>query len=53
MGSFLKTVAQFSHPHYIINLLLSIVFFGLKTVSPICDHLFEDCEMELVRYTID
>jgi len=53
MGSLLKSISRFSHPHYVVNLLLSVVFFGLKTVSPICDHLFEDCELELVRYIAD
>ena len=50
MGSFLNSIARFTHPHYVVNLLLSLVFFGLKTVSPICDYLFEDCELELVRH---
>jgi len=49
MDSFLKRIARFSHPHYVVNLLLSVVFFGLKTISPVCDYLFEDCQMELVR----
>jgi len=50
MAFFLKSVARFSHPHYVINLLLSVLFFAVKTISPICDHLFEDCQLELVRH---
>jgi len=49
MDSLFKSIARFSHPHYVVNLLLSVVFFGLKTISPVCDYLFEDCQLELVR----
>jgi len=48
MNSLLKSIARFSHPHYVVNLVLSVVFFALKTISPICDHLFDDCQLELV-----
>jgi len=52
MSTLLKSIARFSHPHYVVNLLLSVVFFGLKTVSPVCNYLFDDCQLELVRHQI-
>lgn len=52
MDSFFKNLARFSHPHYILNLLLSVVFFGLKTISPVCDYLFEDCQLELREWEL-
>ncbi|KAL4223134.1 Thioredoxin-related transmembrane protein 2 [Mactra antiquata] len=37
-------------PHYISNIFLSILFFLVKTVSPICDALFENCNLELKQW---
>lgn len=48
MGEFLKGVVQFLHPHYIFNVILSVIFFALKTVEPICSAIFDDCQLELV-----
>lgn len=48
MGDLLKGVYMFIHPHYIFNLLLSVVFFLLKTVEPVCSMIFDDCQLELV-----
>jgi len=37
-------------PHYITNIMLSVMFFTVKTISPVCDSLFENCFLELVSY---
>jgi len=35
-------------PHFFTNILLSVCFFIVKTISPACDYLFDDCVLELV-----
>ncbi|CAD5117166.1 DgyrCDS5969 [Dimorphilus gyrociliatus] len=45
----LQNIMGLIHPHYISNLLLSVLFFGLKTMEPVCDVIFENCELELVE----
>ena len=44
IGSFKSIFA----PHYIVNVFLACSFYVLKTVSPICEYMFEDCSIELV-----
>lgn len=46
----LQHAKTFLHPHYISNLLLALLFFGLKTIEPLCDVIFENCELELVSF---
>jgi thiol-disulfide isomerase/thioredoxin len=52
MGTLIKSLSRYAHPHYVGNLLLSVVFFGLKTISPMCTLLFEDCELELREWEL-
>jgi len=49
MASILQTLRTFAHPHYVINFLLSIVYYFLKTVPPFCSVIFEDCALEMVN----
>ena len=35
-------------PHYIINIFLACSFYVLKSVSPFCEYLFDDCSIDLV-----
>lgn len=48
MGTLLQEVMSLLHPHYVVSLLLAVCFFIMKTTSPICYALFDDCELELV-----
>lgn len=52
MGEFLKGVVQFLHPHYVFNVILSVIFFALKTVEPICSAIFDDCQLELREWEL-
>lgn len=46
----LDSVKPFFRLHYATNLLLAVLFFILKTTPIVCDALFQDCKLELVRY---
>ena len=48
MASILKQIRSFAHPHYVTNVLLSTVYYFLKTVPPFCSVLFKDCALEMV-----
>ena len=50
MSDFAKKVTHFLHPHYVFNVFLSVIFFGLKSIDPFCSALFDDCHLELVDY---
>lgn len=52
MGDLLKGVYMFLHPHYIFNILLSVIFFLLKTIEPICSMMFDDCQLELREWEL-
>ena len=39
---------HFLRLHYIVNVLLCIVFYFLKVFEPFCSSLFDDCHLELV-----
>lgn len=47
MESFIQTCKQVLHPFYVSNLLLATSFYVLKTTSPFCEALFDDCELEV------
>ncbi|WAR03788.1 TMX2-like protein [Mya arenaria] len=37
-------------PHIYVNIILSVSYFLLKTVSPFCDILFTDCSLALQQW---
>jgi len=46
----MKALSRFSHPHYVVNFILSVSFFILKILPPVCEILFDDCHLELVMF---
>ncbi|CAH8613563.1 unnamed protein product [Dicrocoelium dendriticum] len=52
MGKHGRNLKALLHPHYIVNVLLSILFFVTKTVTPICSALYESCEINLQEYEL-
>lgn len=37
-------------PHYITNIILSISYILLKTLPPVCELLFDDCNLDLKEW---
>lgn len=37
-------------PHFITNIILSVLFFVLKALPPFCQYLFDDCYLELKQW---
>ncbi|XP_064612792.1 thioredoxin-related transmembrane protein 2-A-like [Liolophura sinensis] len=50
MGGITKELKSLLNAHFITNVVLSLVFFILKTSKPLCDYLFEDCSLEVKEW---
>ena len=40
---------QLRHPYYIINFILALSFIFLKNVPPLCQLIFNSCELDYVN----
>nr|CAH8837930.1 unnamed protein product [Trichobilharzia regenti] len=47
-----RDLKQLLHPYYIVNMLLSILFFITKTVPVFCTWMYEDCHIDLQEYEL-
>ncbi|KAG5451280.1 Thioredoxin- transmembrane protein 2 [Clonorchis sinensis] len=52
MGRCQRNMRVLLHPFYIVNVLLSTVFFISKTVPPLCTTIYDSCQIDFHEYEL-
>jgi thiol-disulfide isomerase/thioredoxin len=51
-GTLMQSLVHFLHPHFVTNILLGVIFYILKTCPPVCELLFDDCQLEMREWEL-
>ncbi|CAH1802208.1 unnamed protein product [Owenia fusiformis] len=52
LPKFVDQIKPFLHPHFVVNIILSVLFVCLKSTPWICSWLFTSCELEYNEWQV-